>query len=91
MFKKTKTYDHLKDINTFETGENYCPLVGDPCYRFSRKVKETFFQHLGCSFLYIIAMPHLIKNFPENQVIIETMSILAFDTLDFHDVILRRM
>jgi len=38
------------------------PIVGDPCYRYCRIVKENFFKNYACCFLYVKAVPYLRDN-----------------------------
>lgn len=59
MFKNTGSLDHLETLGILKEGQNYFSLVGDPCYRFSREVKENFFKNLPCAILFKIAVPHL--------------------------------
>ena len=50
----------MKDCNVKEyvskknPEKKYQPLVGDPCYSYSRLAKETFLRNKYCSFLYLI-------------------------------------
>jgi hypothetical protein len=59
MFNKTGTLDHLDDLGILDIGTNYFPLVGDPCYRFNREVKERFFNNVYCAFLFYTSTSHL--------------------------------
>lgn len=42
-FEQCKTIDHLMKENKVDIGSNYIPIIGDPCYRYRREVKEAFF------------------------------------------------
>ena len=57
-FKKCKSKDHTEEEHGLND-ENYIPLVGDPCYRYSRQVKERFFNNQACSYLFLKAVPYL--------------------------------
>ena len=37
----------------------YFPLVGDPCYKFSRLTKEVFLKNEYCAFLFVLAQDFL--------------------------------
>ena len=45
--------------NKIIEGVNYFSLVGDPCYRFSRIVKERFFNDVSCAYLFKMSTPRL--------------------------------
>lgn len=56
--RKCKNYNILPKV--------YDPLVGDPCYKFSRSAKERFFENSECAFLFI-----LVKNSVQEKLINE--------------------
>ena len=36
-------------------------MVGDPCYRYCREVKEVFFKNFAASYLFLKALPYCQK------------------------------
>ena len=57
MFHKCRSWDHIKDKDIKFRNENYYPLVGDPCYRYCREVKEVFFRNYAASYLFLKVLP----------------------------------
>ena len=53
------TPDYLKSVGQDLTEDNYFPIVGDICYRYSREAKERFFEDEGCCFLFLKSMSYL--------------------------------
>jgi hypothetical protein len=71
MFHKCRSWDHIKDKNIDFRNENYFPIVGDPCYRYCREVKEVFFRNWAASYLFLKALPtcqnDLINKYKEKR------------------------
>ena len=42
-----------------KAAKQYIPLVGDPCYNYSREAKERFFRNGPCAFLFLLAKDHM--------------------------------
>jgi len=42
-----------------EKDQTYNTLIGDPCYRFKRESKESFFIDRICRGIFLAAVPHL--------------------------------
>ena len=42
-----------------KAAKQYIPLVGDPCYNYSREAKERFFRNGACAFLFLLAKDHM--------------------------------
>lgn len=56
MFHKCRSWDHIKDKDDKFREDNYFTLVGDPCYRYCREVKEVFFSNFAASYLFLKAI-----------------------------------
>ena len=56
MFHKCRSWDHIKDKDDKFREDNYFALVGDPCYRYCREVKEVFFSNFAASYLFLKAI-----------------------------------
>ena len=54
-FSQCMSKDHF-----IKTGARvYIPLIGDPCYNFSRGAKETFFKKPHLAFLFLFFTPQI--------------------------------
>lgn len=50
-----------KDYGKRTDRKNYFPLIGDPCYNYSRLAKEEFFRCPHLSFIFLFFIPHSHK------------------------------
>ena len=48
----------------FASEDTYNPLIGDPCYKFSRKAMKNFFRNIPCSILFLFAVPYIQEHLP---------------------------
>ena len=52
------TLNKIKDKVDEDSGL-YFPLIGDPCYKYNRYVKERFLKNKSCAFLFLMAQEYL--------------------------------
>jgi hypothetical protein len=50
--------------------KHYFALIGEPCYRYSRKVKELFFKDVYCRFLFMAAFDLLENQLHKHEAIL---------------------
>ena len=67
-FKICKTRDHLLSKGEQLNSDNYVEIVGDPCYRYCREVKENFLKNPACAFLFVRARPYLLDFIKKQKV-----------------------
>jgi hypothetical protein len=60
QIKNCKTWDYIKYLPQREQQMQYTPLIGDPCYKYSRMAKELFFSSPHACFLFYITIPYCI-------------------------------
>jgi hypothetical protein len=58
-FQKCKSRDHTLKTTGALSDDSYVPIVGNSCYRYSRKIKEDFFKDFACAYLFYKAKTHL--------------------------------
>lgn len=60
-FRKCKTRISIFKQNERKNTQklDYYPLVGDPCYRYSRLTREKFLKNKACAFLMIKAEKYI--------------------------------
>jgi hypothetical protein len=75
-------------FNKMKANSNYYPLVGDPCYRYRKEVKERFFNDISCSILYLLSIQHLKLKKSECALIIDEMAQLGRKTLQENKIAL---
>ena len=60
-FKNCTSKNESKAKKNKKKFKEYIPLVGDPCYNYSREAKERFFKNAECAFLFLLAKEHILK------------------------------
>ena len=73
--------------------EGILKVIHDACYRYSRAVKEKFFQNSYNSFLFLLAKPYLdfkIKRLKETEQIIELKLRILRDFSELSNRVLKK-
>jgi hypothetical protein len=63
-----KTWDHVRKLQPKELLKVYTPLIGDPCYKYSRAAKEKFFSDPHLCYLFIRTFPYCKETFLSSNV-----------------------
>jgi hypothetical protein len=66
LIKKCKTWDYIKDMPLKDRLKVYTPLIGDPCYKYSKMAKENFFTNPHLSFLFLKTLPYCLESISKN-------------------------